>query len=88
MMLHTKKHANFVDALIKELREAASIYDDRTFSEDERREHKWIHLVAENKLKEYEKEDSGEYYTEKNHLCTQRIQLHIKNIYLYIEMVL
>ena len=55
MMLHTKKHANFVDALIKELREAASIYDDRTFSEDERREHKRIHLVAENKLKEYEK---------------------------------
>ena len=48
MMLHTKKHANFVDALIKELREAASIYD-------ERREHKRIHLVAENKLKEYEK---------------------------------
>lgn len=55
MMLHTKKHAYFVDALIKELREAASIYDDRTFSEDERREHKRIHLVAENKLKEYEK---------------------------------
>ena len=55
MMLHTKKHANFVDALIKQLREAASIYDDRIFSEDERREHKRIHLVAEKKLKDYEK---------------------------------
>ena len=55
VMLHTKKHADFVDALIKDLRDAASIYDDRIFSEDENREHKRIHLVAENKLKEYEK---------------------------------
>lgn len=55
MMLHTKKHANFVDALIKQLRDAASIYDDRIFSEDERREHKRIHIVAEKKLKDYEK---------------------------------
>lgn len=54
-LLHTKKHADFVDALIKDLRDAASIYDDRTFSEDENKEHKRVHLIAEKKLKEYEK---------------------------------
>lgn len=54
IMLHTKKHADFVDALIKDLRDAASIYDDRRFSEDESREHNRIHLIAEKKLKEYE----------------------------------
>ena len=55
VMLHTKKHADFVDALIKDLRDAASIYDDRIFSEDENREHKSIHIIAEKKLEEYEK---------------------------------
>ena len=55
VMLHIKKHADFVDALIKDLRDAASIYDDRIFSEDENREHKSIHIIAEKKLEEYEK---------------------------------
>ena len=31
VMLHTKKHADFVDALIKDLRDAASIYDTEYF---------------------------------------------------------
>lgn len=53
-LLHTKKHADFVDELVKDLKAAASIYTDRVFYEDERREHQAIHFLAEKEMKEYE----------------------------------
>ena len=55
-MLCGKKHAELVDAIISELREAASIYPDRTFTIEEDIQRDVIHKKALSSLSEYIKQ--------------------------------
>ena len=55
-MLCGKKHAELVDAIISELREAASIYPDRTFTTEEDIQRDVIHKKALSSLSEYIKQ--------------------------------
>lgn len=55
-MLCGKRHAEFVDAIISELREAASIYPDRIFTTEENIQCNVIHKKALSTLSEYVKQ--------------------------------
>lgn len=55
-MLCLKRHAEFVDVIISELREAASIYPDRTFSAEEDLQCDVIHEKAISALSEYNRQ--------------------------------
>ena len=55
-MLCGKKHAELVDAIISELREATSIYPDRTFTTEEDIQRDVIHKKALSSLSEYIKQ--------------------------------
>ena len=53
-MFGMRKHAVFVDAIIADLREAASGYPQRIFSREEQEIHNVIHAKAIANLNEYE----------------------------------
>ena len=55
-MFGMRKHAAFVDAIIADLREAASGYPQRIFSREEQEIHNVIHAKAIANLNEYEKQ--------------------------------
>ena len=55
-MFGMRKHADFVDAIIAELREAASCYPQRIFSIEEQKRHNMIHNRAIHDMNEYERQ--------------------------------
>ena len=55
-MFGMRKHAAFVDAIIADLREAASGYPQRAFSREEQKIHNVIHAKAIANLNEYERQ--------------------------------
>lgn len=56
VMLGMKKHADFVDTIIVELREAASCYPQRIFSAEEQERHNLIHGRVIQNMNEYERQ--------------------------------
>lgn len=56
VMFGMRKHADFVDAIIAELREAASAYQQRSFSAEEQEKYNLIHSRAAESMNEYEKQ--------------------------------